>query len=398
MHKARLGFIGAGDFISATHLPTAASSPIMQVRTIADLNRDLLDKHRRVSPSVRTTRDSHDVLADPEIDLVVIGTKQDLHARFIVDSLDAGKWVYCEKPMAETPEEIEAVLAAEARNRGRLAIGLNRRFAPAYVHAKRLMQQTRRPWFISYRLMGPHLTTGEKDDFYRERPRIIYEGCHILDLVCWFLDADPVRVYMSGDRYRNNCCILEFAEGSNVSFICGSIGSFCLWKEYMEVFSHAHSIAVSDFVDMRVRGFAGEHDRLFPLDGGAHGEAIGQFGFDYYESCRVKEILYNRESMDLIGRAGMTIEPVRRRTSARTQQAIDAYRELKQPYFNSPDKGRRQALEHFVQCFLDGSTPENADGAAGARSTQLGLALLESLEARAPIEYRAAAASSWRGT
>lgn len=385
MRKAQVGFIGAGQFISASHLPTARASQRMDVAGIADLNPAILAKHRADLPHARFTADYKELLRDPAIDLVVIGTRQDLHARLIVESLDAGKWVYCEKPMAETPEEIEAVLAAEKRAKGKLAIGLNRRFAPAYVQTKKLMQQTPRPWFITYRLMAPHLTTGEKDDFYRQRPRIIYEGCHILDLVCWLLDSDPMRVYMTGDRYRNNCCTLEYADGSNVMFLCGSIGSFALPKEQMEIFSAGHSIVVNDFVDMQVRGFKGEFDRQFALDRGAHAAMIQRFGIEYYEACRVKEILHNPESMDLLGRNQMTIDPLRRPVSRECQQAIDAYTELKPPYFDSPDKGRVQALEHFAECLLTGTTPDTADGIAGARSTQLGLTLLEAMEKGMPI-------------
>lgn len=387
MANVRVGFIGAGQFITASHLPAVTGSSFMQAAVIADINPTILEKHKVSLPRTRFTTDYREVLSDPNVDVVVIGTRQDLHAKLIIESLDAGKWVYCEKPMAETPVEIKAVLAAESRNQGRLAIGLNRRFAPAYTDAKKLLQQAPRPWFINYRLMAPHLTTGEKDDFYRDRPRIIYEGCHILDLVCWFLDAIPVRVFMTGDRKRNNCCILEFADGSNVSFLCGSIGSFCLTKEYMEVFAQGYSIAISDFVDMRVRGFAGQYDKQFPLDGGAYAEQIREFGFDYYEICRTKEILYNAESMSLIGNAGMVIEEVRRPANLARQEAVAAYRELKQPYYDSPDKGRKQALEHFARCFLTGETPQTSDGAAGARSTLIGLALLKSLESGLPVEY-----------
>ena len=66
-----------------------------------------------------TTTDYHRLLADPKIDIVIIGTKQDLHAKLIVESLDAGKWVLCEKPMAQTMEETHAVLEAEQRAKAR---------------------------------------------------------------------------------------------------------------------------------------------------------------------------------------------------------------------------------------------------------------------------------------
>ena len=133
MKKVQVGFIGAGNFVSAHHLLTVRDSKIMDIRAIADLDEERLKKHSSNMEVGYTTTDYKKVLEDPEIDMVVVGTKQNLHARFIVESLDAGKWVLCEKPMAETEEETQAVLDAEERNPGKLAIGFNRRFSPAYA-------------------------------------------------------------------------------------------------------------------------------------------------------------------------------------------------------------------------------------------------------------------------
>lgn len=264
MKKVQIGFIGAGNFVSLYHLLTARDSKIMDIRAIADLDEERLKSHSARMQIGYTTTDYKKLLSDPEIDMIIIGTKQDSHARFIVESLNAGKWVFCEKPMAQTKEESKTVLDAEKQNPGRLAIGFNRRFAPAYTETKRLMQSAKRPWYINYRLIYPN--PGKTKGFYARQPRILFEGSHILDLVCWLLDSSPKRVFMTGDKFRDNCCILDYPDGSQVSFMCGSMGSYCLWKEYMEVFAYYKAITVSDFVDMRVRGFKGEYDRLISLD------------------------------------------------------------------------------------------------------------------------------------
>ena len=309
--------------------------------------------------------------------MVIIGTKQDLHARFIIESLDAGKWVLCEKPMAENDEETRAVLAAEKRNPGKLAVGFNRRFAPAYSKTKELMQRVKRPWFINYRLMYPNPTKQDKSDFYSTHERILYEGCHILDLVCWLLDAAPKRVFMSGDRYINNCCILDYPDGSQVSFMCGSMGSYCLWKEYMEVFGFYTAITVSDFVDMRVRGFEGEFDRLFPPHLNEHAEEIRKYGFDFYEAYKVDQMYPNRDGLREAYR--MAMEQVRRPLPFSFD--VSKYGPVHPDLWGFiPDKGWIQAVEHFARCFLEGSAPLNADGTAGALSTTIALALLKSLE------------------
>ncbi|HUT75447.1 MAG TPA: Gfo/Idh/MocA family oxidoreductase [Armatimonadota bacterium] len=383
MAKARTGFVGAGNFISAHHLLTARDSEVMEIRAIADLDEERLQTHASRMPVGYTTRDYTRLLADPDIDIVVIGTKQDLHAKMTIESLDAGKWVFCEKPMSETEEESAAVREAEARSPGRLAIGFNRRFAPAYADTKRLMQSVPRPWFVNYRLMYPNPGKHEPNNFYASHERILYEGTHILDLVCWLLEAEPKRVFMTGDKYLNNCCLLEFADGSQVSFMCGSMGSYALWKEYLEVFGTYVAIAVSDFVDMRVRGFAGEYDRLYAPHLGEHAAEIEKFGFDFYEEYKVSAFqpptrAWYRENF------GMVIETARRPTSP-AFNAADYGPENPDLYMFIPDKGWYQSLEHFAECYLNGSEPQNADAKAGALSTRIALALLDSLDSGSPV-------------
>ncbi|MCC7518980.1 MAG: Gfo/Idh/MocA family oxidoreductase [Verrucomicrobiae bacterium] len=373
--QAQMGFIGAGGFITAHHLHTAAHSRRMSMRAICDLDQKRLASHQKEFSPGYITADYRQVLDDPAVDIVVIGTKQDLHAKFIIEALDAGKWVFCEKPIAETAAETEAVLAAERRARGRLAVGFNRRFAPAYARVKRLLATQRPPIFINYRLMypNPQKTSG----YYAGRERIVYEGTHILDLVCWLLDAAPTTVYMTGDRYRNNICVLEFPRGSRVSFLCGSMGSYLLWKEYLEVFTAYTAITVSDFVDMRVRGFPGEFDEVFPAHLGEQGRELRAHGFDFYEACK------SQEALQTIG--DMPFEAVRRPVREFGPRPFRKQTDYRSSFV--PDKGWVQSLEHFATCFLKDEMPGNADGRAGARANQIAFRALESLEARQALAF-----------
>ncbi len=383
MRVARVGFIGAGAFISAHHLLTVRDSDIMEIRCISDINTETLKKHASKMEIGYTTTDYTKVLNDPAVDIVIIGTKQDQHAKLIIESLNAGKWVFCEKPMAETEEEADLVLDAERSNPGKLSIGFNRRFAPAYAETKRLMCGIKRPWFVNYRLMYPNPSKQAKSSFYSQQARILYEGSHILDLVCWLLDAAPKRVFMTGDPLVNNCCILDYADGSQVSFMCGSMGSYCHWKEYMEVFGYYNAITVSDFVDMRVRGFAGEYDRLYPSYLNEHTEEILKFGFDFYETYKVSQMISGKDALKQ--NYGMEIEEVRRPLPHNFD--VNQYSHVNTDAYDFiPDKGWVQSLEHFAECFLNGTDPRNADGKAGALSTKIALDLLRSLETGNPVE------------
>ena len=85
--QANVGFIGAGGFISAHHLVTANESEYLNIAAIADLNEETLKRHAETKPVGYTTTDYKKLLADKDIDIIVIGTKQDLHASLIVEAL-----------------------------------------------------------------------------------------------------------------------------------------------------------------------------------------------------------------------------------------------------------------------------------------------------------------------
>src|SRR5258708_34298449 len=99
----------------------------------------------------QSTRDIGAVLGDPQIDTVVIATRHDSHAGYVVDALKAGKHVFVEKPLAIRLEEIEAVGEAvrTAGASGRVAPlllgGVNHRLAPHVVKTKATLQTVREP-------------------------------------------------------------------------------------------------------------------------------------------------------------------------------------------------------------------------------------------------------------
>lgn len=384
--KAGMGFIGAGGFITAHHLATANAGELIEVRAIADINPQILENHRASLKTGYVTANYRGLLADDRLDIIVIGTRQDLHARLIIECLDAGKWVFCEKPMANTVEESRNVLEAEKRNPGRLAIGFNRRFAPAYRQARELMRRARRPWFINYRMMNQ--STHVFDGYYQREPRILYEGCHLLDLARWFFESDPAEIYMTGDRRANNCCILSFADGSQFQLLCGSVGATSFRKENMEVFGQDKTICINDFTDMRVRGFPGEYDRLFAPYRGEHAAEVLKYGFEFYEMyqahCR-DEYVMPQFKVDWARYGIANVMP--RRPIPLPFDLKDFGRQNRELKGFCPNKGWYESLEHFAECFLSGGKPENASGIDGAKATGPALRLLESLETRRPIRF-----------
>ena len=134
-HKARLAVIGTGGLAQSQHIPNLQRAEHAELTVLCDLRRDVLDDLGGKYPDCRLETDHRRVLADPDVDGVIIATREDTHVALTVEALAAGKHVYVEKPLAETEAECARVLAAQ-RQAGRLvAVGMNRRMAPAYRYA-----------------------------------------------------------------------------------------------------------------------------------------------------------------------------------------------------------------------------------------------------------------------
>ncbi|MER5769388.1 Gfo/Idh/MocA family protein [Streptomyces sp. NPDC001985] len=137
--------------------------------------------------------DWRDLIARDDVQLVDICTPGDLHAEIAIAALEAGKHVLCEKPLANTVAEAEAMAAAadRARPRGQIAMtGFNYRRVPAIAHARRLIADGRlgtlrhlrftylQDWLVdpgaplTWRLVREHAGSGALGDL----------GAHIVDL------------------------------------------------------------------------------------------------------------------------------------------------------------------------------------------------------------------------
>ena len=394
MKNVNVGFIGAGAFISATHLKTAAATDFINISAIAELNEEILTRHCQKYEIGYTTGDYRKILQDPDIDIVVIGTKQELHAQLIVEALDAGKWVWCEKPMCETEEEAEQILAAEERNPGKLAIGFNRRFAPAYTAALNELQKRPRPWFVSYRVqMDNYDKKRNAQSFYFNRAAIVYEGCHFTDLASFIFKEAPSRVFMSGPAdSENDCVVLEYADGSRFQLLTtNTAGNGGLGKEYAEFFAADLAMSVNDFVDFRLRGNMEKFDRIFPPAWNQYVSETMLYGYDFIETLRMQLAQPDRA----INQArNVTIAPVKRGHTLQPYQEriAEIYEELKdQPWSERAfqvDKGWESAFRHFCRAFIEQTEPLNANGKSGKLANDIAYALLESKKSGLPVEFK----------
>jgi myo-inositol 2-dehydrogenase/D-chiro-inositol 1-dehydrogenase len=133
------GVIGAGRIgkIHAENLATRI--PGVQVTAIADIILEAAQETATHLCILTSTADYHDILADPAIDAVAICSSTDTHAQIIIEAAQAGKHIFCEKPIDHDLAKIDAALAAVEKAGVKLQIGFNRRFDPNFRKVREII-------------------------------------------------------------------------------------------------------------------------------------------------------------------------------------------------------------------------------------------------------------------
>ena len=136
----KIGIIGCGKIAQVRHLPEYDEHPEAKVYGLFDIN---LPRARELAEQYGAKAyDSYEaLLADSEIDAVSVCAANFAHAEITIAALNAGKHVLCEKPMAVTLSECEAMVEAAKRNGKFLMIGHNQRLAKAHSTAKQLIDE-----------------------------------------------------------------------------------------------------------------------------------------------------------------------------------------------------------------------------------------------------------------
>jgi myo-inositol 2-dehydrogenase/D-chiro-inositol 1-dehydrogenase len=134
--KLHFGIIGAGR-IGRVHAETLAfRMPEARITAITDVNREAAQAVAARCNILKIAESSAEVLADPQIDAVLICSSTDTHADLIVQSAEAGKHIFCEKPIAFDLCQIDRALAAVKATGVQLQIGFNRRFDANFARVR----------------------------------------------------------------------------------------------------------------------------------------------------------------------------------------------------------------------------------------------------------------------
>lgn len=203
--------------------------------------------------------DASEVIADPKVNTVIIGTRHDSHGRYVLDALRAGKHVFVEKPLTISEEELEEIVAlyrfaAEQGGAPVLMVGHNRRFSPAMRAIREHFSGVAEPLIANYRVNAGFIPRNSWVQDSAQGGRILGEVGHFVDSLQYITGGTPVSVYAIAPvdvarRYNNDNVSVEIAfdNGSvgHITYVAN--GAPAMPKEHVEVFGGCRAASMTNF-------------------------------------------------------------------------------------------------------------------------------------------------------
>ena len=130
-----VGIIGSGGR-GRQLMKSFMAEPTVHMSAVADVYEPNLEEGLSLAKGARAYRNYHDLLADKEVDAVIIATPEHWHYRMLLDALAAGKDVYVEKPLCHTPEQGVELMDVARQSKSIVQVGMQRRSYDLYLKAR----------------------------------------------------------------------------------------------------------------------------------------------------------------------------------------------------------------------------------------------------------------------
>lgn len=264
----RLAVIGAGGFAQSTLLPiVSAMKGKFEIRGVVSRHGHNAMFIARQYGAVYGTTNAEEILADPEVDAVLIATRHSDHASQVLAALHAGKHVFVEKPLClsfDEMDKIEACIAEMGDKAPVLVTGFNRRFSPYVREMSRLLDGRSGPIIIQYTVNAGFIPREHWVHGPDGGGRNLGEACHFYDFFTCLIGtrltsvtAHPLRP--KGDHYRPNdnfVATICFDDGSVATLLYSAMGAGDVSKERVEVFWDGKILQLDDFRQLSLHGAA----------------------------------------------------------------------------------------------------------------------------------------------
>ncbi|NLE59045.1 MAG: Gfo/Idh/MocA family oxidoreductase, partial [Planctomycetes bacterium] len=203
--KIRWGMIGTGGQ-GCVEIPSLLAVAGAEPAAICDIRPKAIDEAKKLlgDRKVKVYSDYRELVADKDVDIVSIVTPPHLHKEMTRAALEAGKHVYCEKPMAVTPEDLDEMVEMSRKYKPVLQIGAERRYSEIIREAVRVIHsgdlgQIRfiQSWWLNGIDYDPK-DDGWIHDAKRSGDVMVEMVCHQIDVWNWLFKSTPTKAHAAG--------------------------------------------------------------------------------------------------------------------------------------------------------------------------------------------------------
>lgn len=254
-----ISFIGLGQFAQNYLVPPLKNS---DVNFYGVCNSSPLSSKSaaNVNDFELSSSDPIALIYDKKTDVVFIATEHSKHGEFVLQSLNAHKPVYCEKPLCVSRDDLEEIRKTIEETNGRVMVGFNRRFSDIFKFIKNDLKNATQPISVSYRVNAGLIPKEHWVQNDKNKGRIIGEVCHFVDTLIYLTGSIPIRVFAECISSSNESIPDEDVVTISIKFRNGSIGRIDYYanggksmeKEYCEVFSSGVSYKMLNFDSLEV--------------------------------------------------------------------------------------------------------------------------------------------------
>jgi len=235
----KIGIIGCG-YIAGVHAGILSRDERVQVSSVHDVIADRAQQLARAHDAAVAS--SPDEVIERS-DAVFITTPNTRHVPLALAAIDAGKHVFCEKPLATTIPDARLVCEKAQRSSAVFQIGHNRRFAPVYATLKQLLSETHQPHSAHVKMNRGELLKPEWTGDAEVTGGFLYETpIHMFDMMRFlFGEIDTLHAIGSSHEYNevdDFSVLLKFTNGMHATLATAADASWLFPFERVEVFCH----------------------------------------------------------------------------------------------------------------------------------------------------------------
>jgi len=221
MKALNVGVIGLGA-IGQKHCDSLAKIRQANLMALADVNEAVLNKTAEKLGATPYT-DYKQMLADPDLEAVVVATPDDLHRDISIQAAQAGKHILVEKPIATTEADALAMMAAAEKAGVKLMVGFTLRFVPHYQQARQAVETGKLGQMVSIFARRLNLIT-QAERIGGRCGVLHFLGIHDFDMMRWMVGSEPVSIYSEASTSVQRVFPQENETFTTIRFANGVVG------------------------------------------------------------------------------------------------------------------------------------------------------------------------------